>query len=181
MDIWRALLFPLLIAVLLPFVFSFFDIFKVRDEKKISSQEVIRTRPPKTFSGLFLGFALVMLLGGTATIIYCSITDSENTTTTVIIIASVCIVAFSTFGFFSYAFVRFNYVISDTKGIYAYRLFRKKRFYRYEEIGYFKDTISLGIMGGLKGYDKNGAKIFAIEAIHIGASAVAQRDRKSVV
>ena len=92
MDIWRALLFPLLIAVLLPFVFSFFDIFKVRDEKKISSQEVIRTRPPKTFSGLFLGFALVMLLGGTATIIYCSITDSENTTTTVIIIASVCIV-----------------------------------------------------------------------------------------
>lgn len=34
------------------------------------------------------------------------------------------------------------------------------------------------MIGGLIGYDKNDSKIFAIEAVHIGASAVAQRLRE---
>lgn len=56
--------------------------------------------------------------------------------------------------------------------------FGKKRYYRYEEIGCFQDTMDLGMMGGLVGYDKDNSKIFAIEAVHIGASAVAQRLRE---
>ena len=178
MGIWGTLIVLLLIALTLPIVFSFFWFFKVRGEKKISSQEVIRTRPPKTLSGFFLGFAFVVLLGGIAAIIYCCVSDSENTTVSAIIAISVCAAAFSVLGFFGYAFIRFNYVVSDTGGIFAYRLFRKKRYYRYEDIGYFKDTINLGMMGGVIGYDKNNAKIFAIEAVHIGASAVAQRLRE---
>lgn len=178
MGIWETLLTPLLIAVILPIVFSFFWFFKVRGEKKISSQEVIRTRPPKIVSGFFLGFALIVLFGGIAVIVYCCITDSENTTASAIIAASVCIAVLSVFGFFGYAYARFNYVVSDAEGILVYRLFRKKRYYSYEEIGCFQDTTNLGMIGGLIGYDKNDSKIFAIEAVHIGASAVAQRLRE---
>lgn len=174
MELLETLLVPLLIEIILSIVFSLFWFFKVRGEKQISSQEVIRTRPPKILSGFFLGFALLVLLGGIAAIIYCCITDSENTTATSVIIISVFVAVFSAIGFFGYAFVRFNYVVADTEGILAYRLFRKKRYYRYDEIGYFQDTINLGMMGGLIGYDKDNVKIFAIEAVHIGASAVAQ-------
>ena len=181
MDILKTLLFSLLITLTMPIVFSFFWFFKVRGEKKISSQEVIRTRPPKILSGFFLGFAFVVLLGGIAAIIYFCVTDSENTTASAIITISVCVAVFSMLGFFGYAFVRFNYVVLDTEGIFAYRLFRKKRYYRYEDIGYFKDTSNLGMMGSVIGYDKNNAKIFAIEAVHIGASAVVQRLREHKV
>ena len=34
------------------------------------------------------------------------------------------------------------------------------------------------MLGGLKGYDKNNSQIFAIEAVHIGVSAVAERLRE---
>ena len=178
MEFWETLLISLLIVIILPIVFSLFWFFKVRGEKKISSQGVIRTRPPKIVSGFFLGFAFLVLSGGIAAIIYCCITDNENTTATIVIIISVCILLFSAIGFFGYAFVRFNYVVADTEGILAYRLFRKKRYYRYEDISCFQDTINLGMMGGLIGYDKDNVKIFAIEAFHIGASAVAQRLRE---
>ncbi len=178
MDFWETLLTSLLISVTLPVVMSVFLFFKVRGEKKILSRGVIRTRPPKTLSGFFLGFALIVLLGGIAGIIYCCITDSENTTTSVVIIMSVCVAVFSAIGFFGYIFVRFNYLVADADGILVYRLFRKKRYYKYEEIGYFQDTINLGLMGGLTAYDTNNSRIFAIEAVHIGASAVAQRLRE---
>lgn len=178
MEFWETLLISLLIAIVLPVVFSFFWFFKVRGEKKISDQETIRTRPSKTLSGFFLGFAILVLIGGIAGIIYCCLTDAENTTALAVIILSVCIAIFSAIGFFGYAYIRFNYVVADAEGILAYRLFRKKRYYRYEEIAYFEDTISMGMMGGLIGYDKNGKKIFAIEALHIGSSAVAQRLRE---
>ena len=177
MDIREALL-PLLISIILPVVFSIFSFFKVRGEKNFSSQEVIRTRPPKSLSGFFLGFALLVLLGGIAAIIYACIADSENTTVSRVVVTSVFVSVFSAFGFFGYAFCRFNYVVADTKGIHAFRLFRKKRFYSYEEIGCFQDTTDLGMMGGLIGYDKNNLKIFAIEAIHIGTSALIQRLRE---
>ena len=99
MDIWETLLTSLLILIILPVAFSFFWFFKVRGEKKISSQEVVRTRPPKVLSGFFLGFAFIVLFGGIAAIIYCCITDSENTTASIIIIMSVCVVVFSALGF----------------------------------------------------------------------------------
>lgn len=128
MDFWETLLTSLLISVTLPVAMSFFWLFKVRGEKKISSRGAIRTRPPKTLSGFFLGFAFIVLLGGIAGIIYCCITDSENTTASVIIIMSACVTVFSGIGFFGYAFVRFNYIVADADGILVYRLFRKKRY-----------------------------------------------------
>lgn len=169
---------PLLIVIIVPVAFFIFWSLKVRGEKKIAHDAVIRTRPPKLLSGFFLGFALLVLAGGIAAMIYCGITDSENTTASVVITISACIAAFSALGFFGYAYVRFNYVVADDEGIRAYRLFRKTKYYRYEEIAYFHDTIWAGIMGGLKGFDQNNKKIFAIEALHIGANHVAQRLRE---
>ena len=79
------------------------------------------------------------------------------------------VAAFSALGFFGYAFVRFNYVVADERNT-GILLFRKKRYYRYEEIGYFLNASNLGLTCGLIGYDNNNVKIFAIEALHIGAS-----------
>lgn len=181
MDGWETIIFLLLIIIILPIVFSFFWHFKVRGEMKVQDEEVIRTRPPKTLSAFFLGFALIVLFGGTAALIYCCITDSENATVVGVIALSACVVAFSAIGFIGYAWMRFNYVVADENGILVCRLFRKKRYYRYEEIGCFIDETNLGMVGSLKGYDKNNAKIFTVEAVHIGTSAVVQRLREHEV
>ena len=178
MWFWRTLTTSLLIAIVVPAVFAVFWFFKVRGEKKMPSEDRIRTRPPKAVSGFFLGFALLVLFGGIAGIIYCCIADSENTTVQAVIVLSVCIALFSALGFFGYAYIRFNYVIADADGIHVYRLFRKKRFYRYEDIGCFYNSTGSGMMGGLKGYDKSNRKIFAVEAVHIGVSAVVQKLRE---
>lgn len=178
MEIWKSLLLSLLMPIIVAIACAFFWFFKVRGEKKISTQDIIRTRPPKALSGFFLGFALVVLLGGIAGIIYCCITDSENTTISNIIIISVCVAAFSALGFFGYAYIRFNYVVASSDGIFVFRLFRKKIYYSFDEIGYFQDTTNLGMLGGLIGYDKNNSKIFAVEAVHIGVPAVIERLRE---
>lgn len=178
MEIWESLLLSLLMPIIVAIACAFFWFFKVRGEKKISTQDIIRTRPPKALSGFFLGFALVVLLGGIAGIIYCCITDSENATISNIIIISVCVAAFSALGFFGYAYIRFNYVVASSDGIFVFRLFRKKIYYSFDEIGYFQDTTNLGMLGGLIGYDKNNSKIFAVEAVHIGVSAVIERLRE---
>ena len=177
-TLWQRILTSILIAIILPVIFGAFGFFKARGDKKLPQGGAIRTRPPKIVSGFFLGFALLMLFGGIAAIIYCSITDSEHTTIETVIIASVCIAVFSTLGFFGYAWVRFNYVVADDEGIVAYRFLRKTKYYRYEEIGYFHDTTSFGAIGGLIGYDRNNRKIFAVEEMHIGVSAVVQRLRE---
>ena len=172
------ILTPLLISVILPVVFSLFWFFKIRGEKKIASENVIRTRPSKTLSGFFLGFALIALAGEITLIVFYCITDGEAVNVPIVVSVSIFVAVFSSLCFFAYAYVRFNYVVADADGISVYRLFRKKRYYGYEEIGSFKDTIYQGIRGGLTGYDKNDKKIFAIEAIHIGSSAVARRLRE---
>lgn len=177
MDLLETILIPLLIAIVLPIAFSVIWFFKARGEKKLPSEGTIRTRPPKILSGFFLGFGLVVLIGGTAAIIYCCITD-ESTTATIVIIFSLCVAGFSALGFFGYALVRFNYVVADNEGMLVFELFRKKRYYRYEEIGCFQDTLSLGMFGDLIGYNKENKKIFSIAALYIGATAVAQRLRE---
>ena len=113
MDIWEALL-PLLISIILPVVFSIFSFFKVRGEKNFSSQEVIRTRPPKALSGFFLGFALLVLLGGIAAIIYGCVADSENTTVSIVVVTSVFVSVFFVTGSSSVGFssARFAVTIS---------------------------------------------------------------------
>lgn len=77
------------------------------------------------------------------------------------------------FGFFGYEHVRFNYVVADTEGILVYRLFRKKDNILMRRLVAFQDTINLGMIGGLIGYDQEDPKIFAVEAVHMWASAVA--------
>lgn len=178
MKFWEMMLILLLTSAAISIFFSAIWFFKARGEKKLQSKGTIRTRPPKVFSGFFLGFGLLVLFGGIAATIYFCIIDSENITAVQIAIISVCVAGFSALGFFGYAYVSFNYVVADNEGLYAHRLFRKTKYYLYKEIGFFEDTISLGMMGGLKGYDKDSKTIFAIEAAHIGASAVAQRLRE---
>ncbi len=133
---------------------------KTRGDKKINDKGTIRTRNSKLLQGFFLGFALLVFFGGAAGCIYCAIADAENTTVTTVAIIVVSIVAFSALGLFGFLYVHFNYVISTDEGLEVHSLFRKKKFYRYEDILYFHDTTSLGLMGGLVGYGKHGKKNF---------------------
>ncbi len=178
MGFWETLLTSLIIAIVVPFALSFFWFFKMRAEKKFTADGSIKTRPSKLLTGFFLGFGILVLCGGIFGIVYCCITDKEHTTVTTVIIIAVCVALFSGLGFFGFAYARFNYVLADNDGVHVYRLFRKKRYYRYEEIGSFKDSTGLGAIGGLTGYDKNGKKIFTVDAMLIGASAVATRLRE---
>ena len=177
MGLLEGLVIAALVALIVPISFTVFWACKKRGEKKIANKEVIRTRPPVLLSGLFLGFALLVFFGGIGGIIYCSITDGAPTVGIIILIAA-CIAIFTALGLVGYVLVRFNYVVADNEGISVYRAFRKKRYYRYEEIGSFEDTSNKGIIGGLLGFDKENKKIFSVEAIHIGVSAVVQRMRE---
>lgn len=143
-----------------------------KGEKKLSAEGNIRTRAPRAMAVLLLffgiGFFAVGVIAGTVLIV-----QGERDAETLVLIA-VCFAAFSLLGFFGYAYAKLNYVIKTDEGIEAHRLFRRTKFYRYEEITDFKDTIYQGAYGMLKGY-VNGKRIFAIEAVSVGAQAVADR------
>lgn len=160
-------------------IFSFLWASKIRGERKIGDKQIICAHLSKTLSGFFLGFALFVLIGGIVGIIYKCITDIEYMIESSLLADSICIITVvSAIGFFGYAYFRFNYVVANVDGIIVCRLFRKKKFYFYEEIAYFKDTLSMGMIGSLIGYNKNGKKIFAIEGLYIGSSAIAQQLRE---
>ncbi len=160
---------PILIAIILPLVFSFFFRAKSKEEKKIENQDTIRTKPPKALSIFFLVFAVIFF----ALAIIGSISSLENITS--LILCATIFSAFSLLSIFGFLWVRFNYVILDSDGVHVFHLFKKNSFYRYNEIGYFLDTSHLGMAGEIIGYDKNKKKIFAIEAVHVGANFVVQR------
>ena len=178
MGFTETLLTALSIAIVLPIVFAVFLFFKKRGEKRMENGERVVTRPPKTLSGFFLGFALLVLVGGVAGIVICCITDRENTTADKVIVIALCVALFFAIGFFGYLYIRFNYLAADGEGITVYRLFRKTKFYRYEDIACFHDQTALGMYGGLTGYGKGNKKLFAVEAVHIGTSAIAQKLRE---
>ena len=89
------ILTPLLISVILPVVFSLFWFFKIRGEKKIASENVIRTRPSKTLSGFFLGFALIALAGEITLIVFYCITDGEAVNVPMVVSVSIFVAVFS--------------------------------------------------------------------------------------
>ena len=177
MDFVEGLVIAALVALIVPISFTIFWACKKRGEKRIKNKEVIRTRPPLLLTGFLLGFALLVFFGGTGGLIYCCLTD-DATTVGIIILFSVGIAIFTALGLVGYVLVRFNYVVADNEGIAVYRAFRKKRYYRYEEIGSFEDSTSRGMLGGLKGYDKENKVIFSVEAVHIGVAAVIQKMRE---
>ena len=168
----------LMTAMALSVTLSVWEFFKLRGERKFTSKGAVRTRPPKMVSIFFLGFALLVLGGGIGGIIYCCIADSENTTVAQIIVIAVCSFVFSGIAIFGYAWIRFNYIVADNEGVIVCRLFRKKKYYRYEEILNFQDNSKSGVLGGVTGYDKNNKKIFEVDGLHIGVSAVGQRLRE---
>lgn len=172
------LITALLIIILVPACFSFLWFLKEKEEKKKPhNSDCIRTYPPKALTVLFLGFGIFMVLAGIAAVISIYVTDRENTTMQQYIIIVICFTVLACIGFLGYIILRFNYVVTDANGVHVYRLFRKKKYYRYEEIGCFLNKLEMGIAGGLICYDKNNKKIFSIEAVHIGSSDVAQQLR----
>ena len=178
MDFVETLIITLSVAVAVPIAFAIFWFCKKRGERRMVGGERVVTRPPKALSALFLGFALLVLLGGAGGLIYCGITDSEHTTPLLVVIFSLMIALLSSAGFVGYLYVRFNYLAADGEGITAHRLFRKAAFYPYKDIVCFHDQTSLGMMGGLIGYGAGNKKLFSVEAIHIGTSAVAEKLRE---
>ncbi|MDE5547542.1 MAG: hypothetical protein K2J30_00880 [Clostridia bacterium] len=178
METWELALWLSALVIVIPIGFLIYWFFSSRRKKNFLPEEPICTRPPKSLSAFFLSFAFLWLYDGTAGIVYFCITDSEHMPFMRVFLAALCVVALSALAVFAYMWIRFNYVVADNEGIYVYRLFRKHKYYRYEEICYFADTLWKGMRGGLIGYDINNKKIFVIETVQIGSTAVAQRLRE---
>lgn len=175
---WALIFYPLFgIAMSLTIGLIYYG--QSRAEKRLPLEGEIRTRPSFFLKAFFLGFGIVFFAVGVGVSVMLSIKDDVDTGQ--IIAVGTIFPAMSLVGFFGYAYVRFNYVVSADEGIVAHRLLRKTKFYRYDEVSAFKDTVSLGMYGGLVGYGVNGKKIFAIEAVSIGAKAVADRLREKGV
>lgn len=177
MEFWEVMLTVSILLIVLPAFFSIVFFLKARAEKKLNTEGAIKTRAPKIIYAVFLGFGILVLLGGIAGMIVCGIVDKEHTTVGIVVTIALCIVVFSALGFLAFAIARFNYVVADNDGVHSHKLFRKERFYRYDEIGSFKDDLALGVFGNLIAYDKNDVRIFSVDSFHIGSAAVAQRLR----
>ena len=177
MNFLRGVISSVVAMLLLAAVSLLFLSSKKRGEKNISSEGVIRTRPPKALTGMYIAILVFFVIGALVPVVYLYVGNDKNANVTALIITAAISLIFSILCFFGYAFTTFNYVISDDEGIHVYRLFRKVKYFSYEEFGAFKDTINLGLKGELTGYDKNNKKIFSIEGLHIGASIIADRLR----
>ncbi len=165
----RILMF-LLIPIAVQLFFSLTLCLKKREEKRINTENEIRTKPPKVVSIFFLGFAIISSVG---LILACIFSEGleEIELVCIILICSL----FLLLGGFGYLWVAFNYVIAKEDEIVVFKLFGKTKTYKYSEIGYFIDQTDLGMAGALICYDKNLKKIFMVEAISLGVGLVVQK------
>ena len=160
--------------VVLTVAFSVFCVFKTREEKELPTGEYAQTHISKALSVFLLVLVALSFCVGIVVIIYFGTTYIDNDATPIIVSAFVVgAVLFSALCFFYYAYARFNCVVAYDEGVLVCRLFKKKRFYRYEEIGYFKDVLDMPKTGHLAGWDKDGKKIFVIGCDLLGAKGVA--------
>ena len=136
----------------------------------------VRTRPTKFQTGFFIGFGIFALLVGAALTVCIFLTGGQHFTPLVISLIWVCAAVISCLCFFACVSMHLNYLFADENGVLVHRLFGKKKFYRYGEIGAFKDTTSDSfggsVSGSLTGYGLNGKKIFSAEAILTGTAEV---------
>lgn len=158
-----------IIPIVVMIAFSIFSMCRKMEEKKAVGKDVIRTHPPLLLSA----FLLVVAFASTGLEIFLIITSWE----VIILLFTVMPVV----SFFGYAWFRFNYVVIDGNDVVVYRLFGKKKQYRFDEIAYFKDTTHAGMSGGLICYDKKQKKMFAVEEVHVGVSLIIQRLRENKV
>ena len=165
----------ILIPIVIYILFSIFWHAQEREEKKLTDENNIRTRPPKAISIFFLGFAILAILALLVGIIF-AILNKENAPdliTTIVLFSLIVLLAFLCF--FGYAWLRFNYVVVENNDITVYRLFRKQKEYSLDEIAFFKDTTHLGIYGGLICYNKNKKKMFSVDGMQVGVSFIVRR------
>lgn len=165
-----------LIPIVIAIASCIFMFSKQLEEKKIINKKVIRTRPPKILTIFLLGTAFFLAGGGMALAII-NKDDTKNLPLLILLIST-----FVFLSLFCYAWLRFNHVAVDDEKVVVYRLFLKKKTYRFEEIAFFMDTTQQGMSGGLICYNKDMKKLFAVEAVHVGISLVIQRlKEKNVV
>ena len=174
MEAWKIILISFIcVMVVLTVAFSVFCVFKAREEKELPTGEYAQTHISKSLSVFLLVLVALSFCAGIVIIIYFGTAYDENVADTAIITASVVVtVLFSVLCLFCYAYARFNCVVAYDEGVLVCRLFKKKSYYSYEEIGSFKDLLNIP-KGYLVCWDKDGKKIFVIGCDLLGAQGVA--------
>lgn len=152
-----------------------------REEKRALRERILRTCAGKLMRGIFFGIAVFVFFAGTAAIIYCLFFSGENTTVQAVAYVEMVLFLISASALCFFLYITFTYVVSTDEGIEAHRLFRKRKFYRYEEISVFNYKTPKG-SDKLIGYDADGKVIFKVsESTHIGVQALADRLREKGV
>ena len=174
MEFWETILTSILIITFVPVILLVVGLIKIFEEKKLSSTETIKTRPPKIISVLLLCFAFLVICCGIAVITYLCIKENDSIMFIKVIITSVITMIFVLIGLLTYAVLRFNCVIADYNGIYVFSLFRKTKHFRYDEICYFEHTFGVGVYRSFVAFDNFNNIIFSINSSHTGIYDIAE-------
>lgn len=171
MGFWNTLITSLGIIIFSPIFSSILWYFKLREEKKRPTNyaNIVRTSLPKSVAIFFLGTCLFFLFAGIVAIICVWLTIGDLIS--ILILSAFTALLFG-IGFIGFFIEQFSYVVADEKGLTAHYPFRKIKFYPYEEITYFKDRTSYGMLGLLTCYNISEKVIISVKAMQIGVNDV---------
>ena len=147
---------------------------QARAERRPDGIELFRTRAKGGTLWLFLGCGLFFTAGGCAAVLVLGFAADGMTLGRLAAVTAVAAVV-AALGFCGYFAERFQYVAVTENGVMAYRPFRRPLFVRYDEMGWFSDRPA---PAGVCVFSKDGKKLFAEDAAHIGAQRLAARLRE---
>ncbi len=162
----EGIILPIATVLILPIVFSLFDVGARREEAKIIAEYDFKVTGSKSLRLFFLVWTMLCFLGMVGIFIY----NFFDAFWQGLIIAEIIILVFALIGLFGYIYVRGNYVVAKKEHIVVKKPFNKPFIVKYEDIAY---SNCVGVETGAGGYeflDKDGVKLFSCEFLSVGIS-----------
>lgn len=135
------------VMIALSITTAVFEMRKYKRDYSKAEREIYRVRTRKWIAVFFAVLDFVVLIGGSATLIYCSIMiePAPKAAYAAIVFLMAFIVLI---GVVMILFQGTNGVVVCEDGVWVFRLFLKTKFFRYDEIDSVLDRSELGTMGG---------------------------------
>lgn len=168
MDVFFALLFPILLSLVWAVLFSLVR----REDAKHTGEGVFRVQTARAIRVFFAVFSAIVMAGMVAVAILAFV----SLNTTAFLIAEGVLAAFAGLGIFGYVHTKFTYCVVHEDHLLRVRLFGKNHVIPFERIAYI---LSYGEgFGNLSGFDANGIPLFGFDHTEVGVEALETRLRE---